>query len=149
MDPVRAQKEQDWIDWRQSVNVSDTSAVIHALGLHRDPSRWRTHIFFRQVLYTPKTSKGVWGKFRTVRCGVYRIADVLKDIEDLMGLEKGEALEQVEGLIAEQDKTEKGTRALFLQLKFCEGLQTWLTCGEEMVSSFTHADTKCDFIRVL
>jgi len=118
---------EDWLNWRQAPNKIDTIALIHALNLQRDPSRGRTHIVFRQVEYTPDASKTIRNKFQIIRCGVFRIADVLSDIEAVMGLDKGEGQEYVQSLIDELDATDHaGQRVPILELKFGDDLETWL-----------------------
>ncbi|KAH8101077.1 hypothetical protein BXZ70DRAFT_107136 [Cristinia sonorae] len=105
-DPQEGQKASDWIKWRDGSHYANTHALAHALGLHRDPSRGRTHIVFRFMEYTPKASKDIRHKFRVSHAGVFRIQDVLTDIEGLMGLDPGEGREYIDGLLADVTRGE-------------------------------------------
>jgi len=127
IDPSGAQKASDWIKWRDGSHIANTYALAFTLGLHRDPSGGRTHIVFKQVEYTPHASKDIRHKFRVARCGVYRIADVLSDIELMMGLNKGEGKEYVQSLLDELDSTNRALSLVpILDLTFGEGIETWM-----------------------
>ncbi|EGO04047.1 hypothetical protein SERLA73DRAFT_175780 [Serpula lacrymans var. lacrymans S7.3] len=103
VNPQAAQCATDWSKWRTGFLTVDHYAFVHALGLHRDPSRSRTHIVFCYVEYTPHASKDLKHKFRINSCGVFRIVDVLADIEHAMGLDKGEGAEYIQNCL--QDPT--------------------------------------------
>ncbi|CCM04755.1 uncharacterized protein FIBRA_06945 [Fibroporia radiculosa] len=79
-DPTGAQIHADWFEWRTAANNNDTMAMTHALGLQRDSSRGRTHILFRLCQYTPR---------------VFKISDVLTEIETMMNLDLGEGQEYI------------------------------------------------------
>lgn len=125
--PEEATMAEDWINWRQAANSVDTEALYHALNLQRDPSRGRTHIVFRQAVYTPNDSKSIRKKFQVVNCGVYRIEDVLTDIEDFMDLNGGEGRAYIQGLIDELiEGDHTGDGVPILELKLAPGLEIYL-----------------------
>ncbi|TCD67331.1 hypothetical protein EIP91_000252 [Steccherinum ochraceum] len=121
-----AQKAADWIKWRDGSHFANTYALAHALGLHRDPSRGRTHIVFRMMEYTPKESKDIRHRFRVSHAGVYKLTDVYPDIERLMGLDQGEGQEYVKGLLEELDTTGNMDKVPMLDLSFGGGVDAWL-----------------------
>lgn len=125
--PEQATMAEDWINWRQAANSVDTEALCHALNLQRDPSRGRTHIVFRQAVYTPNDSKSIRKKFQVVNCSVYRIEDVLTDIEDFMDLNGGEGRAYIQGLIDELiEGDHTGDGVPILELKLAPGLEIYL-----------------------
>ncbi|OBZ75168.1 hypothetical protein A0H81_04959 [Grifola frondosa] len=75
-DPEAAQMALDWSKWHDRSYNHIGHAYMHALGLKRDPSRGRTHVVVSEVEYTPHASKDPRFKFRIVRCGVFRLADM-------------------------------------------------------------------------
>ncbi|KAI0798244.1 hypothetical protein C8Q75DRAFT_741096 [Abortiporus biennis] len=128
VDPKGGQQAEDWIKWRNGSHFANTRALCHALGLHKDPSRGRTHIVFRNVEYAPKASKDIQYKFRITGATVYKIEDVLNEIELLMGLDPGEGKEYLANLIHEIDEknTDGAVIVPMLDLTFGDGVQTWL-----------------------
>ncbi|KAI0919587.1 hypothetical protein AcV5_001613 [Taiwanofungus camphoratus] len=97
-----AQKEKDFHAW---MDATDHWPLANALYLHRDPRRGRTHIVFEEVVYTREASHEARNKFRIVRCGVFRVADVLDEIERRMRLDPGEGVEYVKDVLDEMDST--------------------------------------------
>ena len=100
-DPSAARLQADWIAWRDSPPTHRKAAQISALGLHRDPSRGRTHIILQTVQYTPDTSKDPRSKFTVTAAGVFRIRDALKAIEAAMRLDPGEGASMVQEVLEE------------------------------------------------
>ncbi|KAI0060082.1 hypothetical protein BV25DRAFT_1828173 [Artomyces pyxidatus] len=126
INPDKGRKAADWIEWRNAPHEANTFALAHALGVRRDPSRGRTHILLRQVEYVPR-AKDIRYRFRVSACGVYRIADILTDIEKLMGLDPGEGREYIDGLLEELDNSSVGTdKVPLLDLTTGTGIETWL-----------------------
>jgi hypothetical protein len=126
-DPSGAARAADWRLWcNEAGRGTSQFGLIHPLGLHRDPARGRTHIVFKQVEYVPTASK-LKHKFHVLACGVFRVTDVLRDIEVVMGLDPGERLEYVESMFFEL----AGTRANvpFIDWLFGDGLTAWLGSG--------------------
>ncbi|KAF7338742.1 MYND-type domain-containing protein [Mycena sanguinolenta] len=123
-DPVGAKRAADWSVWRK---LPQFDTLVHALGLHRDPGRGKTHIVFRAVEYVPTATK-IKHKFRVVSCGVFRIKDVLRDIELIMGLDHGEGQEYVDSLLHEP--AAPYVRVPHIDLTFGDGIQAWLGNGE-------------------
>jgi hypothetical protein len=128
-DPQGAQRATDWKVWRNS--STGNWAITHALGLHRDPKRGRSHILVKHVEHTPKASKELRYKFRVIDCGVFRISDIMPEIEGLMGLNKGEGDEYIQGLLKGMER--QGSDGTWwiptLHLSFGQGVETWLGCG--------------------
>ncbi|KAF7338747.1 MYND-type domain-containing protein [Mycena sanguinolenta] len=129
-DPDGAKLAADWSLWRTQEFTQ--FQLVHALGLHRDPKRGRTHIVFKAVEYVPTATK-FQHKFRVVACGVYRIKDVLRDIEAVMGLDRGEGQEYVESVFYEMAGTYASVQ--FIHLTFGDGIQAWLGSGGTNVDS--------------
>ncbi|KAF7338750.1 hypothetical protein MSAN_02197400 [Mycena sanguinolenta] len=80
-DPESAKRAVDWSQW--NLHAATPFDLIHALGLHRNSARGRTHIVFQVVKHVPTATK-LKHKFKVVSCGVFRIKDVLRDIENVM-----------------------------------------------------------------
>ncbi|KAH7907110.1 hypothetical protein BJ138DRAFT_1160909 [Hygrophoropsis aurantiaca] len=68
----------------------------HALGLCRDSSRGRTHIIFFNAIYTPHASRDMMHKSQIDSAGVYRISDVMLEIESMMCVNPGEGKEYID-----------------------------------------------------
>ncbi|KAJ6600034.1 hypothetical protein DFH09DRAFT_1129272 [Mycena vulgaris] len=128
-DPEGAKRAADWSLWCNSNHDATQFGLVHALGLHRDPQRGRTHIVVKEVEYVPTASK-LKHKFRVLACGVFRVKDILRDLEAHMRLDRGEGQEYVDSLFDELDGTrsgpEYGTKVPFIDLSFGEGVSPWL-----------------------
>ncbi|KAI0053520.1 hypothetical protein FA95DRAFT_1481533 [Auriscalpium vulgare] len=126
IDPSKAQKAADWLEWRNLPHEANTYALAHALGLRRDPSRGRTHIVFRQVEWVPR-ARDMRHRFRVRAAGVFRITDVLRDIESIMQIGRGEGREYVDGLLEELDGARTGREIVpILDITTGEGIETWM-----------------------
>ncbi|KAF5366299.1 hypothetical protein D9758_005736 [Tetrapyrgos nigripes] len=87
-------------DWRHyNYSSVDDVASYSALGLMHDVNRGRTHIIFKFVEYLPQGGKDVLDRFRVVKAGVFRIKDVLRDIEGFLNYNRGEAEQVIEELL--------------------------------------------------
>ncbi|KAJ7753791.1 hypothetical protein B0H16DRAFT_1690696 [Mycena metata] len=126
-DPDGAQRAADWSSWCNSNHDAMQFGIVHALGLHREPQRGRTHIVFKHVEYMPTATKLKY-KFRIVACGVFRILDVLHDIEIIMGLERGEGQEYVDSVLDSVLPQMHGMIP-FTHLSFGNDVQAWLSSG--------------------
>ncbi|THH31046.1 hypothetical protein EUX98_g3139 [Antrodiella citrinella] len=124
--PKDGQRAADWIKWRDAPHFANTYALAHALGLHRDPSRGRTHIVFRSLEYTPKASKDIRYRFTVAHAGVYKLTDVYPDIETMLRINPGEGKEYVDGLLDELDSMGNDDKVPILDLTFGEGIDPWL-----------------------
>ncbi|KAJ7064718.1 hypothetical protein C8F01DRAFT_1127849 [Mycena amicta] len=124
--PSGAARATDWSLWCNSNHDATQFGLIHALGLHRNPARGRTHIVIKQVEYVP-TAKKLQYKFRVLSCGVFRITDVLRDIETVMGLDPGEGGEFVDSMFVEIESA--GDKVPFIDLSFGDGISAWLGSG--------------------
>ncbi|KAJ8081208.1 hypothetical protein PM082_018051 [Marasmius tenuissimus] len=77
-------------DWRlYSTSGHDDVSTSHALGLHHDPNRGKDLILIKKVEYVPQGGRDVLDRFRVVAAGVFRIRDVLRDIERLLSYSEG------------------------------------------------------------
>lgn len=123
--PTEAKKAAEWMKYRDGAHYANVEGLIHALGLHRDPTRGRTHIVFRSLKYTPKASDDVRYKLSVIQAGVFKLTDVYIDIEKIMRLNRGEGKEYVDGLLAELDSV-LGDNVPILDLMSCGDLQPWL-----------------------
>ncbi|EMD32330.1 hypothetical protein CERSUDRAFT_118710 [Gelatoporia subvermispora B] len=106
-DPSLAQFVEDFFGWRDAACSNRLYAYSCALGLHRDPSRGRTHLIMGELEYTPQVSKDVRFKFRVTKCGVFRIEDVLVDIESLATLKNGAGRRYVDKYMQEADAMDR------------------------------------------
>lgn len=91
-DPATARREEDWVAWRKAPHFNATIARAFALGLHRDPSRSKTHIIMQEAFHVPGQTD-VRYKFRIGRAGIFRVTDAAGTIEECLGLgvNEGEA----------------------------------------------------------
>jgi hypothetical protein len=126
-DPDGAKRAADWQLWCNSNHDATQFGLIHALGLHRNPQRGRTHIVFKQVEYVP-TATHLKHKFRVLSCGVFRIKDVLRDVEVIMGLDHGEGQEYVDSVFYELEGAH--AKVPFIDLSFGDNISAWLGSGE-------------------
>ncbi|KAJ7150914.1 hypothetical protein C8R43DRAFT_1005604 [Mycena crocata] len=133
-DPEGAKCAADWQLWCNSNHDATQFGLVHALGLHRDPQRGRTHIVIKVVEYVPTATK-LKHKFRVVACGVFRIKDVLRDLELVMQLDPGEGQEYVDSLFAELDSTRSGPKMPFIDLSFGDGISAWLGSSATTIDS--------------
>ena len=132
----KAQQAAEWIKWRDGSHHANSYALIHALGLHRDPSRGRTHIVFRFVEYTPHVSKDIRYRFTVTQAGVFKLSEVHADLESVMGLNPGEGKEYVDGLLTEIGVTSASEDKIpIVDLAFGEGLEPWLSTSASLQSS--------------
>jgi hypothetical protein len=127
IDSAGAKRNADWKLWCNSNHDATDFGLIHALGLHRNPERGRTHIVFKHVVYVP-TATNPRHKFRVLSCGVFRIKDVLRDVEAIMGLDPGEGQEYLDSLVDEFE--DRRLNIPVMDLSFSEGLPVWLGSGE-------------------
>lgn len=127
-DPERAKRATDWSLWCNSNHDATQNGMIHALGLRRNPERGRTHIVFKDMEHVPTATK-LKHKFRMLKCGVFCLKDVIRDLESAMGLESGEGQEYVDSLFADLDSTGRNL-VPFLSLSLGEGVDPWLGSGE-------------------
>ncbi|GJE94140.1 zinc finger MYND domain-containing protein [Phanerochaete sordida] len=122
-----AQKEADWVEWRNASHYASTHALQHALHLHRDPARGRTHIVVRQIEHAPD-EPDFRHRFAFTHVGVFRLADCWDAIDELMG-GPGEGRAMVDDILGDVDST-RGARGhdytSMLDLTFGDGVQPWL-----------------------
>ncbi|KAJ7931303.1 hypothetical protein B0H13DRAFT_1959813 [Mycena leptocephala] len=131
-DPDGAKRAADWQLWCNSNHDATQFGLIHALGLHRNPQRGRTHIVFKQVEYVP-TASHLKHKFRVLSCGVFRIKDVLRDVEVIMGLDHGEGQEYVDSVFYELEGAH--AKVPFIDLSFGDNISAWLGSGATTIDS--------------
>ena len=83
--PEEAQKLSKNEKWRDLVcsHKADLHGPIHALGLQRNPSRGRTHIFLQDLEYIPGDNSQP-RRTRVARCGVYKIQDLRNNIRRVL-----------------------------------------------------------------
>lgn len=112
--PVIAQQQKSFHLWQR---FRDTLPLASALELHRDAERGRTHIVLEELLYRPHV-KDPCMKFRVLRCGVFRAADIVGTIERILGLEPGAGKGYVECVLERMDPrcADPGPGCGFLQV---------------------------------
>lgn len=132
-DSAEAAMAADWLKWCNAPSDANGDALHHALNLHQDPSRGRTHIVFKTVRYIP-TATALQDRFSVDGCEVFRIQEILPKLEELMGLDKGEGQEYIDGLFEELDANihRKSGMVPFIDFTFSmnDKLQPWLASGE-------------------
>ncbi|KAJ7604675.1 hypothetical protein DFH06DRAFT_1020672, partial [Mycena polygramma] len=129
-DPDGAKRAEDWSLWCNSNHYTTQIGMIHASGLHRDPQRGRTHIVFKYVEYVPTATK-LTHKFHVTLCGVFRIENVLRDIEGIMNLNRDEGQEYVDSILHKPDG--QPGKVSFITLSFGDGITSWLASGATTV----------------
>ncbi|KAL0069638.1 hypothetical protein AAF712_003296 [Marasmius tenuissimus] len=97
--PTDAQCMEDWRRYKNS--GFDDLPSYHALGLRHDPNRGKTHIIFKLMEYLPQGGKDVLDRFRVISAGVFRIKDVLNEIEGSLGYNKGEGEQVIKEMLEE------------------------------------------------
>ncbi|VDC07653.1 unnamed protein product [Peniophora sp. CBMAI 1063] len=132
---LKAKRHEDWIAWRNAPKSEFMFAEAHALGLHRDPSRSRTHIMVHFCEYTPSVSNDLRYKFRCAHSGVFKVSEIAPAIEAIMGLDPGEAPSFVDEAWMEANLSSgtaelaPGTFLPIMELLMGDGLETWLGTG--------------------
>ncbi|EPQ50391.1 hypothetical protein GLOTRDRAFT_133944 [Gloeophyllum trabeum ATCC 11539] len=129
IDPAASQCNADHIQWRSVRNQARNTAFHCALGIHRDPSRGHTHMIIIHLQWTP-INKDPWFKFLVTECGVFKMADVLPEIEGALHLGKGEGCGYVCDFVGRQEaqwSSSSGmTMAPILILAIGEGVESVL-----------------------
>ncbi|KAL0568337.1 hypothetical protein V5O48_013648 [Marasmius crinis-equi] len=97
--PDDAKCMEDWNHYKNS--GFDDLPSYHALGLMHDVDRGKTHIIFKSVEYVPQGGKDVLDRFKVVAAGVFKIKDVLREIEIMLNYNKGEGEEVIEEMLGE------------------------------------------------
>ncbi|KAL0568740.1 hypothetical protein V5O48_013240 [Marasmius crinis-equi] len=97
--PDDAKCMEDWGHYKRSGFGQLPS--YHALGLMHDPNRGKTHIIFKSVEYVPRGGRDVLDWFKVVAAAVFRIKDVLGDMERFLNYNKGEVEEVIEEMLEE------------------------------------------------
>lgn len=97
LNPLGAQIISDFDKWCALQHYANFEGPVHALGLHRDPSRGRTHVLFREIEYVESAQQDlsnlnskVRDRWRVARCGVFKVDNVRKDIASIVGHGLGE-----------------------------------------------------------
>ncbi|KAJ7936855.1 hypothetical protein B0H13DRAFT_1946032 [Mycena leptocephala] len=116
IDSAGAKRNADWKLWCNSNHDATDFGLIHALGLHRNPE--------------PTNPRH---KFRVLSCGVFRIKDVLRDVEAIMGLDLGEGQEYLDSLVHEFEDGRLNIPVM--DLSFSEGLPVWLGSSGTSIDS--------------
>lgn len=135
-----AQKEADWVEWRNLSHYANTYGLQHALNLHRDPTRGRTHIVVRQVKYRPEEADLRY-RFTVTHAGVFKLADCWEAIDEVMSGHKGEGKEIVADILNDIDSTSESRgrdTAPMLDLTFGDGVQPWLGSMATTIGSLRH-----------
>lgn len=116
------------------MDLTDYKQYCHAVGLHRDPQRARTHIIIQQIIYTPKASQETREKFRIIACSVFRRADAYGLIERVMMLKPGEGREYVEVMRFQESGVSIHDLAGYVVVLTCgQGIPAWV--GGDPVSN--------------
>ncbi|KAK7015880.1 hypothetical protein VNI00_019022 [Paramarasmius palmivorus] len=99
--PVDSRIMEDWRCYRSS-SFNDR-VCYHALGLKHDVNRGKSHIIIKRMEYLHEGGKDVLDRFRVVEAGVFRINDVLTEIDVQMGYSIGESREVLDELLGEHE----------------------------------------------
>ncbi|EIW78286.1 hypothetical protein CONPUDRAFT_167326 [Coniophora puteana RWD-64-598 SS2] len=142
-DTAGSQLLTDWTNWRNMIFPDEMlHARVHALNLQRDHNRGRTHLLITEVREIA-SAKHPAGRFRAVRTGVFRLVDVKRDIELVMGLDKGECDEMVREMFEEFDQRGGEAQYPWLELYFGDDkrIQTYLSISgisDEQLEKLPH-----------
>ncbi|KAK7035534.1 hypothetical protein VNI00_011827 [Paramarasmius palmivorus] len=90
---------EDWGRYKSS--GVDEVTIYHALGLKFDLNRGKTHIMFKRVIYIPDGGKDILDRFRVIQAGVFKVSDVIKEMDGIMGYNPGETREAMDEMIDE------------------------------------------------
>ncbi|KAH9921329.1 uncharacterized protein B0H18DRAFT_566750 [Fomitopsis serialis] len=130
--PVVTQRQRDWVARHHS--AEDSWPYVSALRLHENPSRGQTHLIIEQSVYTPDAGPLAKDKFTIVGCAVFRVSDIVSDIELSLKLSPGEGAQLCERALRGQRQSEPGNPLIpFLILRVCEGVD--MTVGTGLVES--------------
>ncbi|TFK74989.1 hypothetical protein BDN72DRAFT_832697 [Pluteus cervinus] len=136
-DPSAGERDEDWIKWRTSYLGIPPDTTMHALGVHRDPNRGFTHIVWYGVKYTPNAGKDIAQKFTIVLAGVFKVADVLPEIETCMNLNKGDGqqcIDQTLGQVTTFNQKVGEQRTPYLYMLLCVDGHTGVWLGNGSIS---------------
>lgn len=86
-DPALHQAAEDFKHFHQATHFPTYYGPIQALGLPVDGARAWTHILIEELTYSPEAS--VSERLRVARCGVFKVKDVLADINTIMDTPQG------------------------------------------------------------
>ena len=79
--PKLAKIKEDWLIWRGKPRPERIKlAMALALGLHRDPTRARTHALVQEVVHVPR-ARDPRHRFRAARAGAFLLVDILESVE--------------------------------------------------------------------
>ncbi|KAJ7868632.1 hypothetical protein B0H14DRAFT_2729835 [Mycena olivaceomarginata] len=145
-DPAGAKCAIDWELWRRADYNVAHFWFVHALGLHRNPQRGRTHIVIKEFEYVPAATN-LKHKFRVLTCGVFLIKDVLRDIETAMRLDPGEGQEYVDSLISEVPG--EHPRVPFIELALGDGIPVRLGSGGTTIDTIRTLPYDPDWRRIM
>jgi len=126
--PKAAEKLARWKVWRTEAYYNE--ALAHAVGVHRDPVRGRTHILVEFIEYTPHLSKDLQFKFKVLYCQVFKVKDILANMDVIFGPEKNDITRDVEdtlNLFSDMSVRVKPTKVPLMTLKLGKGLEPWLS----------------------
>lgn len=90
--PDIARMREDARKWQKGTHYAVLQGPINALALQHHRSRGRTHMVFLEVEHTMVKSSDSRQRLRVSKCGVFKIEEVLGDIERIMLRPKGWAL---------------------------------------------------------
>ena len=94
--PKLAKFTEDWIAWIKKPQPERTKlAMALALGLHRDPSRARTHAFVQEVAHVPHARDPRY-YFRAAHAGIFLLEDIADRMDRASGVTVGTAKKSIE-----------------------------------------------------
>jgi len=131
--PKAAESLARWKVWRTEAYYNE--ALIHALGVHQDQNRGRTHILVLFIEYTPKASNDLQFKFKVLYCQVLKVSDILANMETIFGPEKNDITKDVEytlDLFSDKSVKIKPHKVPLMCLKMGKGLEPWLSLSESL-----------------
>ncbi|KAJ8078221.1 hypothetical protein PM082_000427 [Marasmius tenuissimus] len=75
---------EDWNRFKNS-GFDGNTASFHALGMHRDLNRGKTHILVKKIRYVPDNGSDLFDRFRIDEAGVFKISEAMNDLDHFMG----------------------------------------------------------------
>ncbi|KAK1228324.1 hypothetical protein PQX77_008635 [Marasmius sp. AFHP31] len=79
---------EDWNRFKNS-GFDGNTASFHALGMHRDLNRGKTHILVKKIRYVPDNGSDLFDRFRIEEAGVFKISEAMNDLDHFMGGQGG------------------------------------------------------------
>ncbi|KIJ34865.1 hypothetical protein M422DRAFT_782745 [Sphaerobolus stellatus SS14] len=137
--PKASERLARWKVWRTEAYYNE--ALMHALNVHRDPIRGRTHILVEFIEYTPHASKDLQYKFKVLHCAVFKVSDILSNMKMIFGPVENDITRDVQEtllLFSDMSLQTKPDKVPLMSLKMGKGLEPWLSLTFVQTETLRH-----------